>query len=117
MLRQHHRGALRLMISYPLSAQANGAGIATVSLPTRAIGRRWIIKFISVQSTSVAQSQAGVYLNKQLVIATSHGNFDSASGDPPIPVTGKDDFQIQWTGCDANAQCTATLWYDDAPSQ
>lgn len=101
------------MQNYPLpAAVANAQGIATTTLPSQAVGTRWKVQFITVQSDSLIQSKAQVLLNNQPVIATSKGNLDTASGDPPIPVTGKDKFQIQWTSCTPGATCTAVIWYE-----
>lgn len=102
------------MQNWPLQAVASGTGVATVSLPARGPGQRLKVTFINVQSDSGTESVAQVFLNRQPIIATSKGNLDSASGEPSIDLTGKDDFTIQWTGCTAGAHCTAVVWYDNA---
>lgn len=102
------------MQNYPLNGVADALGVCTVTLPSRPTTVRWKLQFITVQSNSDSQSIATVYVNNQPIIATSKGNLDSASGDPPIPITGKDSFEIQWVDCTPEALCTAVVWYDDA---
>lgn len=97
-----------------MNAVADANGIANAALPTRSVGSRWTILFIHVESDSALSSVASVYLNQQPIVGSKSGNFDNASGDPPIPVTGKDSFIIQWTGCTPGAKCSAVLWYNDA---
>lgn len=100
------------MQQFPLSAVANAQGVATATVPSRAINQRWNIQQISVQTNSANTTAAGVYLNSNLFAATKSGNFDAATGAPSLPISGKDNLQIQWSGCNNGDVCTAVLFFD-----
>lgn len=102
---------LDLIKSATATLDANGTGSVVVG-PERG-GERWTVTRISLQCTSVLQTECRIYRNVistlTMLFDSQGGNSDVASGDPPleIPMSGR--IVIEWRGGTPGAVATAVL--------
>jgi hypothetical protein len=97
------------VLSTTQTATLNAEGAATVSFVCKP-AERWLLKQVVVSTTStVNSSKAFVFSNNQELCGSNSGNSDAADGDIQLPVGVT--VQVGWTGGDAGAQATATIYY------
>lgn len=89
---------LDLLKSGQATIGANGIGTVTIG-PERG-GESWRITRMSVQCTSVLQTEVRIYRDiistLKMLFNSKSGNSDVASGDPPLDIPSNGHIVIEW---------------------
>lgn len=93
---------------------AGSDGIATTQLGPERAGESWVVKRMSVTSTSVTlvptcKVYRGRVVPSAIIDGTYTGTFDINDLSSPIQLLPGDILTAQWTGSDVGSTCVFTL--------
>ncbi len=95
---------------------SDAAGDATVEFGPADQGHLWLLESMLIRVVDAAPgSAASVYIGSvspaAIVAGTTHGDLDTADGDPPIYVPGGSSIFVVWSGAGVGNVCLASAQY------
>lgn len=104
---------LRRLLESRSDAFSAGGLVAEVRLGPRVYGETWLIKRITVATTSVADTTARVFLNsaipQNLIDTTEQGNSD-ISDNSEIELGTTENIIVRWNGGDPGSIATCVVY-------
>jgi hypothetical protein len=97
--------------TWPVSVNANNAGVATAKMRQLTQGEKLTVSQVSVKSASILPSVCTLFLNSDTISETASGNSNTAAGDPTIQLSASDTMSVVWAGCTPGSQCQAVFFY------